>query len=74
MSSTTEKMEFVKYNGKGRIWNFFQRTEDLTKAKCTGCGQEFQTHSKATSTLRRHLDISLLFLKHSEATLVDIYF
>ena len=56
MSSTTEKMEFVKYNGKGRIWNFFQRTEDLTKAKCTGCGQEFQTRSKATSTLRRHLE------------------
>ena len=51
MSSTTEKMEFVKYNGKGRIWNLFQRTEDLTKAKCTGCGQEFQTRSKATSTL-----------------------
>ena len=54
MSSITEKMEFVKYNGKGRIWNFFQRTEDLTKAKCTVCGQEFQTRSKATSTLRRH--------------------
>ena len=59
-------MEIVKYNGKGIIWNSFLRTKDLTKAKCTGCGQEFQSRSKATSTLRRHLETAFAKLRSKE--------